>query len=583
MCTRRPRAQERRLYMGHVVAGRGRISDMVEFETDREHFIGRGRTIEAPSALVTTAPLSGATGAVLDPIASLRVRVKVPPGVTARLSFATVVAEHEDGVRALIEKYHDPQVSARAFALASTHSEIELRHLGVSRDDEARFQRLAARVIYADPRLRSAEAVLRNTGTPPDLWQYGISGDLPIVLVTVADAAEVGLARELLRAQEYLRARGFVFDLVILNELPTSYRDDVQDELQRMAESGPSHVWMDKPGGLFLRRGDAMAEARSRAASRCRACHLRRLARRARSAAEAPAPSAGAAASSRDVDKKTLGPWHRTGRRASEHSRIFQRLRRVYAGWSRISRRGASAGPLVERRRQRTVRVRRDRIQPRKYVVAKQLSESADALEQRSNRRPARQRLSICVTMPAGSSGAPLHRRRAEAIAYNARFGQGYVIYEHRHGKLAVELTVFVPVNDAVKVLHLRVRNDGPASRELSLCYYVDWCLSDNRSRSAAHIVTSIDQGCGALFARNAFRAGFGSANCVPRHFDVEPDDDRRPNELHRAQRHVARSCGDAVCASGRPSGRGARPMRGCPGDSDGRRRRDRRRDLRPG
>ena len=39
-----------------------------------------------------------------------------------------------------------------------------------------------------DPRLRSPEAVLRSTGTPPDLWKYGISGDLPIVLVTVADA-----------------------------------------------------------------------------------------------------------------------------------------------------------------------------------------------------------------------------------------------------------------------------------------------------------------------------------------------------------------------------------------------------------
>ena len=152
---------------------------------------------------------------MLDPIVSLRVRLRVPPGVTARVSFTTVVAENEDAMRALIEKYHDPQVCARAFALASTHSEIELRHLGVSREEEARFQRLAGRVIYADPRLRSPEAILRNTGTPPDLWKFGISGDLPIVLVTVSDAGEVGLAQELVRAQEYLRARGFKFDLVV--------------------------------------------------------------------------------------------------------------------------------------------------------------------------------------------------------------------------------------------------------------------------------------------------------------------------------------------------------------------------------
>ena len=108
--------------------------------------------------------------------------------------------------------------------------------------------------MYADPRLRSPEAMLRSTGTPSDLWKFGISGDLPILLVTIADAGEVGLAQELVRAQEYLRGRGFKFDLVVLNEIPTSYRQDVQDDLQRIAEGGPSHAWLDRPGGLFLRR-----------------------------------------------------------------------------------------------------------------------------------------------------------------------------------------------------------------------------------------------------------------------------------------------------------------------------------------
>src|SRR6185436_486334 len=79
-------------------------------------------------------------------------------------------------------------------------------------------------------------------------------------LVTIADAGEVGLAQELVRAQEYLRARGFKFDLVVLNEIPTSYRQDVQDDLQRMAEASPSHAWLDRPGGLFLRRADLMSE-----------------------------------------------------------------------------------------------------------------------------------------------------------------------------------------------------------------------------------------------------------------------------------------------------------------------------------
>ena len=57
-----------RRYLGHVLAGRGRIGEAVEFETDREHFIGRGGTSACPRRSTTTTPLSGATGAVLDPI-----------------------------------------------------------------------------------------------------------------------------------------------------------------------------------------------------------------------------------------------------------------------------------------------------------------------------------------------------------------------------------------------------------------------------------------------------------------------------------------------------------------------------------
>ncbi|HKY22593.1 MAG TPA: glucoamylase family protein [Vicinamibacterales bacterium] len=509
LCARRPRSRERRLYMGHVLASRGRIGEEVQFETDREHFVGRGGTIGSPVALMADKPLSGATGAVLDPIASLRVRVKVPPGVTVRLSFATVVGENEDGVRALIEKYHDPQVSARAFALASTHSEIELRYLGVSREDEARYQRLAARVIYADPRLRSPEAVLRNTGTPPDLWKYGISGDLPIVLVTVADGGEVGLAKELLRGQEYLRARGFVFDLVILNELPTSYRQDVQDELQRMAESGPSHAWIDRPGGLFLRRADSMTEpdrvllrAVARAIFEGSRGGFEVQLRRPLLPPVPPRPlvtvtkkpQAGARDSA-GGDRASLAFFNGYGG-FTQDGREYHVSARPPAPWSNIVANAqfgfvATESSLGNTWSQNSYQ---NRLTPwNNDPIVDPPGEVVYVREDTSGE------FWSATASPAG-----------RGIAYNARFGQGYVVYEHTHRKLAIDLSVFVPVNDPVKVLRLRVRNEGSEPRELSICYYVDWCLSDNRSRSAAHIFTSIDQVCGALFARNAFRAGFG-------------------------------------------------------------------------
>jgi cyclic beta-1,2-glucan synthetase len=507
MCARRPRGHERRLFMGHVLAGRPRVGDPVEFETSRERFIGRGRSARNPVVLANGSPLSGTTGAVLDPIVSLRARLRVPPGVTARLAFTTVVAENEDGVRALIEKYHDPQVCSRAFALASTHSEIELRHLGVSREDGSRFQRLAGRLIHADPRLRSTDAVLRNTGIPADLWKYGISGDLPMVLVTVADASHVGLAQELVRAQEYLRARGFTFDLVVLNEIPTSYRQDVQDDLQRMAEASPSQAWLDRPGGLFLRRADlltdsdrillrAVARAVFEGAGGGLEVQLRRptlpnaLPPKISTKPGLPYQSALAAFASRPlVFANGFGGF-------TEDGKEFHVFARPPAPWSNVianerfgfiaTDSGFGATWSENSYHNRLTPWSNDPVvDPPSEVVYLRDDKSGE----------------FWTATPSPAAGA---------VQHVAKFGQGYVTYAHRHRGLDVELTAFVPERDPVKIVRLRVRNATAVPRELSAFYYVEWCLADTRSRSAAHIVTSIDTACGALFARNAFRAGFG-------------------------------------------------------------------------
>jgi cyclic beta-1,2-glucan synthetase len=492
--------------MGHVVAGRG-LSDALEFETNREHFIGRGGSTRTPAALMAQSPLSGATGAVLDPIASLRVRLRVPSGVTARVSFTTVVAETEDHVRSLVEKYQDPQVSARAFALAKTHSDIELRHLAVSREQASRYQRLAARVIYDDPRLRSAEDVSRNNGTPADLWKYGVSGDLPIVLVEIADGAEVALVQELVWGQEYLRAKGFKFDLVVLNEIPTSYRQDVQDDLQRIADAGPSHMWLDRPGGLFLRHGDAMTKE-DRVSLRGGA---RAVFEGARGGLEVQLrrpllplipPSRVALRPSFDMAPTAAPAVHDLAffngcGGFTRDGREYHVTTRPPTPWSNVVANPRFGFVATESGLGNTWSENsyQNRLTP--WNNDPIVDPPSEALFLRDDLAG---QFWTATPSPAGRS-----------IQFTTRFGQGWAAYEHETLDLAVELVAFVPVSDPVKLLRLNIQNKSNAPRELSAFYYVDWCLSDNRSRSVANIVTAFDPVCGALTARNRFRAEFGA------------------------------------------------------------------------
>src|SRR4030095_2391608 len=207
-------------------------------------------------------PWAATAGTVLDPVLSLRYRVRLAPGGFAALSCATGMVEGAAAAHALAQKYHDPGAPARALALAFTHAQVTLRHLGLTSDQALLFERLASRVLYADASLRAEPALrARNTRGQPGLWAHGISGGPPILLVRVVEQDDLPLVRQVLQAQDYFRLKGLSADVVVLNEHPVSYRDEMRDALTALVEGGPWAGWMAKPGGIHLLRGDLVPEA----------------------------------------------------------------------------------------------------------------------------------------------------------------------------------------------------------------------------------------------------------------------------------------------------------------------------------
>ena len=144
-----------------------------------------------------------------------------------------------------------------------THAESGLRHLGISADDAVLFERLASRVLGTDGSLRAR----RRRRSPsnelgqPGLWPHAISGDLPILLVRVVGDEDVPLVRQVLQAQEYWRLKGLSADVVIVNEHPVSYLDEMQAQLTAVLDDGPWSTWQHRPGGAYLLRADRMGRA----------------------------------------------------------------------------------------------------------------------------------------------------------------------------------------------------------------------------------------------------------------------------------------------------------------------------------
>ena len=264
LATRRRRAEsEPEIWVAHLAIVDGDAVGKPQVETDRARFLGRGHDVHRPIAVIDGRTLSGTVGTVLDPVFALRRRVRIAPGAIVRIAFWTVAAGSRAAVLDLVDKHRDTTAFERAATLAWTQAQVQLHHIGIDPGVAALFQRLAGHLLFAGPTLRpSSDTILRGGGGQPGLWPLGISGDLPILLLRIADIEHVDIARHLLQAHEYWRMKQFAVDLVILNERASSYVQDLQvalETLARASQSPPHDSVERRQGRIYVLRADLLA------------------------------------------------------------------------------------------------------------------------------------------------------------------------------------------------------------------------------------------------------------------------------------------------------------------------------------
>jgi cyclic beta-1,2-glucan synthetase len=515
---RRPRgADESAIVAFHVLGVDGpRLGGAVEWETDRARFLGRGRSPANPIALDGRA-LSGATGAVLDPIGALRERVRLAPGAVMRVSFATGVARDRAAALALARKYRDGSAAARAFSMAFTHVHIALQNLGLSDEHAILFDRLASRVFGTDPSCLSPAALARNTLTQQHLWGQGISGDLPIVLLRVAEVSGMSLVRQVLTAQAYWRIKGLRADVVILNEHPADYLDEMQALLSGLVQEAPWGGWFGKTGGVFLVRSDGMAETDRHLLSAVARAILvgdlgglvSQLERPASwiydehdvppaAALASPPPAAAPVAVPRLLMENGLGGFTPDGR---EYVVVLEGERETPLPWSNVLANPAF-GTIVSSSGSAfswAGNSRENRLTP--FANDPLVDPTSEALYLRDDQSGA----------VWGATPGPLPRS-ADGSRWLIRHAAGLTRYEHAIEGIHQSLAVFVAPEDPVKLAVVTLTNTSTAARQISVFGYVEWCLGPPRAGDRRFVVTEFDAGTGALLARNAYNAEAGQS-----------------------------------------------------------------------
>ena len=261
LATRRKRSpSEPEIWAAHLSVANGEAVGKLTFETDRARFLGRGQDVSAPIAVTDVRPLSNTVGAVLDPIFALRRHVRVAVGATVRIAFWTMAATTRAALLDCVDKHRDAAAYERATTLAWTQAQVQLHHLGINPGEAGLFQRLASHVIFAGRDFRPSSDVIRQgSGPQSGLWSEGISGDLPIVLLRIAETETLHVAHQVLQAHEYWLMKQLAVDVVILNERKSSYVQDLQaaiETLVRASQSRPVPRIDHRPGRVFVLRAD---------------------------------------------------------------------------------------------------------------------------------------------------------------------------------------------------------------------------------------------------------------------------------------------------------------------------------------
>ncbi len=528
LASRRPRSENQaRLWLMHTVATEGEKVGSLQYETDRARFIGRGRSLAKPQALDANHPLSNTVGAVLDPMMSLRQRVRICPGQTVRVSFSMGYADNREEIISMAEKYRDPLSVNRAFELAWTQSTMELRHLNLTAAQANESLSLGGHLLFISPCRRDVEECIKhNRKGQSSLWPYAISGDLPIVLVRVKDAENLDLVRRLLKIHEYWRLKGLYADLVILNEDESGYVQAFQDTLRDFISMGHARDLLNQSGGVFLlQKGHVQPEdvtllcavARITFSGEGGSCsvQIRKKGKVIFSDVEHSETDSQEKAQDlpNPVVQEEVSEFHSAVSDPAMGQLLFAN---GYGGFS-------------EDGTEYIIRLQEGMNTPLPWinVIANskfgfQVSEVGAGYTWSLNSReykltpwsndpiidPTGEALFLRDEKTGEAWSVTASPKREKGL-YTIRHGQGYSTFEHCSHGLMQTLRLFVPIKESVKVLELMITNTTSQVQRLSAVYYVEWVMGVAREQTAPYLVTEYNEEQNTLFARNTYQDDF--------------------------------------------------------------------------
>ncbi|NLL52356.1 MAG: glycosyl transferase family 36, partial [Peptococcaceae bacterium] len=510
---------DKEYYMMHTFFVDGNLIGDPEYETDRTKFIGRGRSLANPQALDFNQPLTKTTGAVLDPIMSLRGTVRIEPGKTVNVYYLTGIGENKEQVLMLAQKYRNSYILQQTKELSWSQDLMEASNLNLTFAEACLINSLGSHILFPGPS-RSKSHIRYNRLGQSGLWAYGISGDYPIVLLKIQENSQHRLVQDMLKVHEYWKIKGLAVDLVILNEDKSGYFQFIQEMIQEKVGFSHARKLVNKPGGVYVLKRDQLSDevvillhtvARiiftgergslsnqiTKLVRSSEQISLRPEQKREQlSGANENQKNKSSYVELKEELKNNLSYFNGYGgfsKDGKEYVMIIDHENPTPLPWSNIVA-NPSFGTLVTEAGSGytwSQNSREYKLTP--WSNDPLLDWSGEALYLKDNK--------------TGAVWSPTPQPANDYQPYIVRHGQGYSLFEHSSQGLEQETTIFVPLNHNLKLVRLKLKNQNSEEKNISAYYYTEWVLGVQRGQNAPYLLTEIHDDI--VLGRNVYQEEF--------------------------------------------------------------------------
>ena len=491
-----------------------------EFEISLEKLNERGN-FGIPTAILNSVPLSNKVGLVTEPIIAMKKTIKIEPKSTVNLDFIISVNEDEEVAVQNLKKYSNSENVRRAFEISKAKADAENRYLEIKGKDIILYQKILSYIIFENPLRKKQMTKLANRiYSQSELWKYGISGDIPIILVKIRDVNDVYMVENILKMYDFFRAKNVQIDIVFLDEEKHSYENFVRGEIEAKISDKHLDYMKNIKGGIFVlskneisgedvelikfvsaliidtHRGDLdhiIKDMEDEYLSKISNVENRTF----ESIGVISEPQEQENVLKNSDELKYYNEYGAFSPDGKEYLICQNRQKRVPTVWSHIMANEKFGTVVTENMGGYTwyKNSRLNRISSWHNKAFMDIPSEIIYMQDQSDGK----------TWSLGENPMPDNNN------YNIIYGFGYAKYIHLSDEIYQELEVFVPNEDSVKIGILKLNNKSLSRKKLRIVYYVKPVLGEDEIKSSEYIKVHFDRNANVVEAQNLYESEFKS------------------------------------------------------------------------